>query len=281
MFERFSRSWALVKASCTVLAANKRLMVFPLLSGLCTLIVTASFLWPAAASGMLAHFDRGHMNPATAMLLFAFYLVQYFVIIFFNTALIGAVMVHLRGGNATLGDGLRVATSKLPTILGYAVITATVGMVLRAIEGRVGFLGSLIVSLIGSAWSLATFLVVPVLVNQDIGPFDAVKHSATLLKRTWGENLVGNAGIGIVFGLLMMLTILLSVVLIAAAGSTHSSALVVTVICLAVLAVLLLVVAQSALHGIYSAAVYRYAEEGEAGIGFDKALIADAFRLKA
>lgn len=281
MFERLSRSFALVKASCNVLSANKRLMVFPLLSGLCTLIVAASFLWPAFASGALTHMDRGHMTPATAALLFGFYLVQYFVIIFFNVALVGAATIHLRGGTPSLGDGLRIAASKLPAIVGYAVISATVGMLLRAIQERAGFIGRWIAALIGVAWSLATFLVVPVLVNEDVGPLDAVRNSASLLKRTWGENLVGNVGIGLAFGVLMLLVLVISFALILLAASTHAPAAIAVVLALCVLAALLLAVVQSALHGIYAAAVYRYAQEGDAGVGFEKALVADAFKLKA
>jgi len=280
MFERFSRSFSLVKASGAVLGANKRLMVFPVLSSICTLIVAASFLLPAFASGMFEHMDRGHMTPGRAMLLFLFYLVQYFVIIFFNSALIGAASIHLRGGSPTVSDGLRIATSKLPTILGYAVISATVGMVLRAIQERAGFIGRWVAGLLGVAWTLATFLVVPIIVNQEIGAFDAVKHSAQSLKRTWGENLIGNAGIGLAFGLLTMLVAVGAFALMMVAISAHSTGAVVVIVALGVLSVLVLAVIQSALHGIYAAAVYRYAEEGDAGAGFDKALIADAFKIK-
>jgi hypothetical protein len=281
MFERFSRSWSLVKASSAVLRANKRLMVFPVLSSICTLIVAASFLVPAFASGMLGHMDRGHMTPGAAVVLFLFYLAQYFIIIFFNSALVGAAMIHLRGGNPTVSDGFRIALSKLPAILGYAVISATVGMVLRAIQERAGFIGRWVVGLLGVAWTLATFLVVPVLVNQEIGPFDAVKRSAELLKRTWGENLIGNAGIGLAFGLLTMLVVVGGAALVFLAVSTHSTGAIVVVVALCVVIALTLAVIQSALHGIYAAAVYRYAEEGDAGAGFDKALVADAFKIKA
>lgn len=281
MFERFSRSWGLVKASSAVLGANKRLMVFPVLSAVCTLIVAASFLLPAFASGMFGHMDRGHMTPASAILLFLFYLTQYFVIIFFNSALVGAALVRLRGGNPTVSDGFRIAMSKLPGILGYAVISATVGMVLRAIQERAGFIGRWIAGLLGVAWTVATFLVVPVLVNEEIGPFDAIKQSAQLLKRTWGENLIGNAGIGLAFGLLTMLVVLGGVALVFLAISMNSAAAVAVVVALCVLAALTLAVIQSALHGIYAAAVYRYAEEGDVGAGFDKALVADAFKIKA
>jgi len=281
MFERFSRSWGLMKASGAVLTANKRLMVFPVLSSLCTLIVAASFLVPAYASGMLTHFDRGHMTPGSAALLFLFYLVQYFVVIFFNSALVGAALIYLRGGSPTVSDGLRIAMSKLPSILGYAVISATVGMVLRALQERAGFIGRWIAGLLGVAWTLATFLVVPLLVNQDVGPFEAVKRSALLLKRTWGENLIGNAGIGLAFGLVTLFVVLAGVALVFLASETHSAAVIAAVIALCVVAVLTLAVIQGALHGIYSAAVYRYAEEGDAGTGFDKALVADAFKIKA
>jgi hypothetical protein len=281
MFERFSRSWGLVKASGAVLNANRRLMVFPVLSSLCTLIVAASFLLPAYASGTFTHLDRGHMTPGSAALLFVFYLVQYFIVIFFNSALVGAALIYLRGGNPTVGDGLRIAMSKLPSIFGYAVISATVGMVLRAIQERAGFIGRWIAGLLGVAFTLATFLVVPVLVNKDVGPVDAVKESAQLLKRTWGENLIGNVGIGLAFGLLTILVVLAGMALVFLAISTHSVSVVVATVALCIAAVLTLAVIQGALHGIYSAAVYRYAEEGDAGIGFDKALVADAFKIKA
>src|SRR5262249_37193960 len=152
------------------------------------------FLVPLFASGAFPAMDRGHVTPVQAVVLFAFYFVQYVVIIFFNSALVGAALMHLRGERATLGDGLRIAMSRLPAILGYAVIAATVGMILRAIEERAGFIGRWIAGLLGAAWSLATFMVVPLLVSQQIGPIDAVQRSAQLLKRTWGENLIGNAG---------------------------------------------------------------------------------------
>src|SRR4029077_1080382 len=101
------------------------------------------------------------------------------------------------------------------------------------------------------------------------------------LKRTWGENLIGNAGIGLAFGLVTLLVVLAGMALVFLAISTHSTAVIVVVATLCIVTVLMLAVIQAALHGIYSAAVYRYAEEGDAGAGFDKALVADAFKIKA
>ena len=280
MFEKLSRSWALVKASASVLQADKKLLVFPALSALCTLLVAASFFVPAMLAGLFSHFDRGHMSPGRILLLFAFYLVQYFVIIFFNSALVSAALIRLRGGAPTVADGFNSAMTKLPSILIYAAISATVGMVLRALQERAGFIGRWIVGLIGLAWSLATFLVVPILVSNDINPVDAIKRSAELLKRTWGENLIGNVGIGVVFGLIMVLLIMLGVLLIVAAVASKSAVAIGLAIVLLVVAVMLMALVQSALQGIYAAAIYRYAEEGAVGGGFDQALIANAFKPK-
>ncbi|HQZ62084.1 MAG TPA: DUF6159 family protein, partial [Dokdonella sp.] len=180
MFEKFSQSWSLVKASASVLRSDKELLIFPLLSAISCIIVAATFFVPAMFAGMFSGMDREHMNPVFYLFMFAFYVVQYFVIIFFNSALIGAAMIRLNGGDPTVADGFRIAMSKLPTILGYAVIAATVGVILRALQERAGFIGRFVIGLIGLAWTVASFLVVPVLVSQDIGPIDAVKRSAEL-----------------------------------------------------------------------------------------------------
>ncbi len=280
MFEKLSRSWTLVKASAAVLRDDKKLLVYPALSALCTVIVSASFFVPAALAGIFTRHMSGHLTPGRIVLLFAFYLAQYFVIIFFNSALVAAALIRLRGGEPTLADGFNAAKARLPAILGYAAIAATVGMALRALQERAGFIGRWVVGLIGLAWSLATFLVVPILVNSDLNPIDAIKHSVELLKRTWGENLIGNVGIGVVFGLLSVVVILFGVFLVVPAIGAHSGIAVGVVIALLVLTVTLLALVQSALQGIYAAAIYRYAEEGAASPGFDRVLIANAFQPK-
>ncbi len=281
MFEKFSQSWSLVKASASVLRSDKELLVFPLLSAISCIIVAATFFVPAMFSGMFAGMDREQMNPLFYLFLFAFYVVQYFVIIFFNSALIGAAMIRLNGGDPTVADGFRIAMSKLPTILGYAVIAATVGVILRALQERAGFIGRFVIGLIGLAWTVASFLVVPVLVSQDIGPIDAVKRSAELLKKTWGQNLIGNTGIGLVFGLLFFGLVIIGGGRIVLAVSGGVLAITITAIVAVLVAFLLLVLIQAALQGVYAAALYRYATEGDAGQGFDKAMVAEAFKVKA
>jgi len=281
MAGKFSRSWALMKASAGILRSDKSLLMFPLISALCSLLVMASFLIPVAVLAVAGErAGREGLSPGAYVLLFAFYLVQYFVIIFFNTALAGSALQRLRGEPTSLGEGIAVARSRWVSILGYALISATVGLFLRALQERLGLIGRLVVGFLGLAWTVATFLVVPVLASQDIGPVDAVKRSVELLKRSWGENLIGNGGIGIVFGLLTFVAALLSVAIIAGAAATHSVAVLVVAIALVVVALVLLALTQASLQGIYAAALYRYAEEGEAGAGFDQALLEQAFRTK-
>ena len=281
MFERLSRSWGLIKASAGVLAKDKELLVFPLLSAACTLLVAAAFLLPALGLGALDGLGAGGgVSFAAYLLAFLFYLAQYFVIFFFNTALVGAAMIRLEGGDPTLRDRLRIASGMLVPILGYAAIAATVGMLLRAVQERAGFIGKLVSGALGVAWTLASFLVVPVLVARDIGPIDAVKESALLLKKTWGENLIGQGGVGLVFGLLFFLLALVGVAAIVAAAMTGSGTLIVLVVALVIAAMLLAALIQAALAGIYSAALYRYAV-GEGGSeGFDAQLLGQAFRAK-
>ncbi|HEY1137778.1 MAG TPA: DUF6159 family protein [Xanthomonadaceae bacterium] len=276
MFEKFSRSWVLVKASASVLRSDKELMLFPILSSLATLLVLATFALPVF---MLKLFDNG-FNVVGAVVGFAFYFCQYTVILFFNSALVGAATIRLEGGDPTFSDGLRIAKSRLPAILGYAAIAATVGLILQSLKNRDN---NIIVRLIGSglgtAWTLATFLVVPVLVNREIGPIDALKESVALLKKTWGENAIGNVGIGAAFGLIFVLVVLVGVALAIAAWQAAPAAGI-TVAVVAVIALLVLGVTQAALGGIYSAALYRYAVSQETPAAFQGMALEQAFSPK-
>jgi hypothetical protein len=255
-----------------------------LISAVAAVLVVVSFALPVIGLGALDGLS-GHDNPALSMATygvgFLFYVSLYFVIFFFNAALVAAAMVRLDGGAPTVRDGLRVAGSKFGNILGYAVIAATVGVVLRAIQERVGFIGRMVVGLLGVGWTVATYLVVPILVSRDVGPIDAVKESATILKKTWGENVIGQAGMGLAFVLIYGLTVVCGVVLIVAAASTGSALLMGLVAFAVVVAVVLAVLVQSALSGIYAAALYRFATQGSTSYGFDSQAMQMAFAPKA
>jgi hypothetical protein len=276
MFEKFSRSWSLVKASAAVLRADKELLWFPVISSIAALLVAATFLVPSFLSGL---FDGG-AGPASIVVGFLFYVTQFTVIFFFNSALVGAALIRLEGGDPTVADGLRIARERFGAIVGYAVIAAVVGLLIKALEERSEWLGAIVARLLGAAWTVSTFLVVPVLVAQNVGPIDAIKESFGLLRKSWGENLIGNVGLGFAFGLLTFAVILVGAGLIVAAALTAGATLAIVIGALVVIAVIALAVTQAALAGIYQAAVYRFAVDGQAPAGFDGAALQGAFRHK-
>lgn len=279
MFSRFSRSWKLIKVSMNVLKKDKELLIFPLLSSIAAIAVLASFL-PFFGLGSTAEATgvEGEGEAINLVIYGAFYLIEYFVIFFFNSALVGAALIRMNGGDPTVGDGLRIAISKLGKILGYTLIAATVGLALRAIAERVGFIGQIVVSLLGAGWTVASFLTVPILVSKDIGPLDAVRESASLLKKTWGENLIATSGFGLVFWLIYIgLFFLVGSVAVSIAGNGE---LLIAWLAVGVLAFIVTGLMHAALQGIFSAALYRYATEGDVGADFDSDTLSQVFASK-
>ena len=278
MFKKLENSWGLVKASARVLSSDTELLIFPAVSGLALVLVSASFFLPMAFLGSgISSLAQGGIGVVGFAVLFLFYLSQYFIIIFFNAALIGAASIRLNGGDPTLSDGLRIAWSRVGSIFGYALIAATVGMILKAMRERGGWLSKIVLSMVGMAWNLATFLVVPVLVSRDLGPVEAIQESARTLKRTWGEQIAGNLGLGFVFILLNVALAVVAVpVMILAVGSGQMALIVMAAVIFGG-SFLVLNLVQSALAGIYQAALYRFATTGEAGWGFEQSTLRSAF----
>ena len=275
MFRRLSNSWELTKASAQVLSADKELMIFPLISALTLLVVSAGFIAPMV---MLVDRNRDVEGPLGLAVTFAFYVVSYFVIFFCNSALVGAALIRLRGGDPTVADGFRLALGKVGVIFAYALVAATVGMALRAIQQRAGIFGRIISGLFGMAWTLATFLVVPVLVNENLGPFEAVKRSTELLKKTWGEQVVGNFGVSAVLTLAGFGLTFLFVPLTFLAVQTEKPALIIATVGGFVVSLLVLALIGATLSGIYTAALYRFASEGKMGEGFSSEMVKEAFK---
>ena len=275
---KFARTWQLMGASWRMLQQDKRLIVFPLISGVALAIVIALFAVPifvAFAGHPQAH-GPVHMTLPMYAAMFVFYFLDYFVIVFFNAALIACVLKQIDGGQPTLGYGLACAWQRLPQILGWALLTSTVGMLLRLLEEKVGFVGRIVVGLLGMAWSVTSFLVVPVLVAEGSGPIESYKRSVAMLKRTWGEQIIGNVSFGLLFGLFGILPAMILFFLAIKAGPTAMLA----VGALLVVWLVALALVQSTLQTIYQVAIYLYAANGEAPRGFDNQLVAESFREK-
>lgn len=277
MFRRIENSWALAKTSWGVLKQDRELMIFPVISGLAVVLVGSTFFGGAMLFGLDRAFEEGSAIGAIGG--FMFYLVTYTIIFFFQSALVGAALIRLDGGDPTIRDGFRIATDRLGTIIAYAAIAATVGVILRMIQERVGFLGKLLAGFGAMAWTLSTYMVVPVLVSRDVDPIEAIKQSAGLLKKTWGEQVTANLGFGAIsaiacvgiavfgtFGIVLTANIaplMIPFIIVSMVGGFIAVALV-----------------SSTLSGIYTAALYRYATTGEAPAGFDAQYMAGAFATK-
>jgi hypothetical protein len=280
MFESLRNGWEIGKQSFGVLRANKKLLVFPLLSGIACLIVLLSFALPLANSPQaqaLFNDQQAPEDPLAYVLLFAFYFVNYFVIVFFNAALVSCAILHFNGEEPTLRDGLGAAMSALPYILGWALVSATVGVILRVIESRSERVGQFVAGLLGMAWSIVTYFVVPILVVEKVGPIEAVKRSGSIMRRTWGESLSAHFGVGLIIFLLCLVALIPAVIgfLI---GNTVAvvAGLVITVVLWIVLALI-----SAAVHTIAVAALYQYAAQRTVPQGFDAQQLEGAFGARA
>ena len=289
-FERLSRGWELAGQSWDVLKRDKELVLFPILSGIACLLVIASFLLPmffipGLGQGVMGALDgdRADNNPLAARIaygavLFAFYFVNYLVIVFFNTALVSCAIIRFKGGDPTLGDGLRMASSRLPQILGWAALSATVGVVLKMIEEKTDWVGHIVVGILGTVWAVATYLAVPVLAVEGVGPVEALKRSGALIRKTWGEGLAGNFGFGII-GLLISLPGI-ALIILGGFSFAKSVALGFALVASGLFALLAASIVLSTLKQIFIAGLYVYATEQKVPNGFSTDLMRSAFAPK-
>jgi Family of unknown function (DUF6159) len=281
MFARIKTGWELAKESFGVLRHDKELVLFPLMSGAACLLVLASFAVPLLATPWFHQFfqeKQAPQNPLFYVILFAFYAVNYFVIVFFNAALVSCALKRMAGENPTVGYGLQQASGRLPQIVAWALVSATVGILLKAIESKSDKIGQLVASLVGAGWAIATYFVVPILVVEKVGPWDALKRSTSLMKRTWGETLVGNMGVGlIVFAAMIPGFLLMMVGVVAIAASPILGA---AIVVLGILWILGASLVSAAVQSILLTALYLYAAEGTVPPQFDATLLQNAFGSK-
>jgi len=264
---RISRSFELVGQSYRILMQDKELMVLPLISGLIIAVVAASFFGASFLIG------QGAPTPMFYLPVLLMYVVSYAIGIFFQAAIIAGATERMRGGDPTVASALTAARRRLGPIVMWAVVAGTIGMLLRAVQDRAGFIGKIVVGIAGATWSLATFFVVPVLVLEDRTIKDSFTQSVTVFKKTWGETMAGGAGIGIA-AFCAWLVLFAAVALLAAVIGPFAIAVFVA-------GAIALGIFFSTLQGIYVASLYRYATEGTVPPGFDRTLFDNAFVPKS
>jgi hypothetical protein len=262
---RISRGWKLTKLSLRVIRKDKEILLLPVISGIVTIALLASFVLGIFFSVGFEGVAEGSGTVAGIVMLAAFYLAAYFVAIFFNAAIIGCATIRLTGGDPTLKDGLRIAMDNIGRILAWAVVAATVGVIIKAIQQRVGIIGRIIMGALGVAWTLVTYFVVPVLIYEKLGPIQSVRRSAGLFKKTWGEMIVGNLGLGLIF----FLAGLLGIVFIAIGAVLGGGVGLIAGLVVAIVYWLILAVIKTAAEAVLVAALYNYATTGQVPAGLE------------
>lgn len=263
---RIGRSWQLMKTSFGVLRKDKEIMIFPVLSFISCVIILLSFF---AGFWFLGLPSMESSMWLWGISMIVIYFILFFIVIFFNTAIIACANIRLNGGDPTVADGLRIATQNLGRILIWAIISATIGMILQAIRQRGGWIGRIVAGIFGLAWTYVTFFIIPVLIYEKKGMASSIRRSASLFKQTWGETIVGTFGFGVIFFLLALLGIL-PIVLGAYLGSMTT---VVIGVIIAFIYWAIIGVVASATNGIYVAAMYQYATKKQLPSEFDPSLL--------
>jgi len=264
---RFQTSWEIAKRSWAVLRSDKSLAWFPVLSALASVAVIAVLGGLVAVAGIDSSPTGDSLAPIGWVLIVVAYLALAFVQTYFLAGLVAGADMRLHGQDSTVRTALDVANSKLHRLLPWAIVSATVSMIISMVE-RQGIIGRIIGSLIGLAWNLITFMTVPILVIEDLGVGAALKRSKDLFKHTWGENVIAQGGLGIVGVLVAIPGVLLFV-----AGAALGTAGLIVLGAMGLVWLLGSSVIMSALSGVYRTALYRYASTGEvpgdfAGIDF-------------
>ena len=193
-FERIGNGWSLALLSFDIIKKNKSLLVFPALSVLSILLIILSFM----IGSLILSFGEWAPGGSIFFWLLIFYFVNSAVVIFFNMALIHCTFKILNGEQASVVEGVRFSFSRIKLVLSWALLSASVGVVLKAIERKHKILTNIVSGMFGLLWSLATFLVIPVLAYENLNVTDAIKRSAFLFNRTWGEQAGATFSFGVI-----------------------------------------------------------------------------------
>jgi len=276
MFASIGQTLSLIRQSWHVLMGDRRLIVFPLLAAGALLITIGALSGIAAASGSFERLEaatsgaEAGANTTDIVLSGVMLFLAYFIVMFFNAALVATAMERLRGRPASVRYGISKASSHVPALIGWAIIAATVGLILNALRNRTdNFIGQIAVSIVGGVWAYMTFFVVPVLVVEGLGPIAAIKRSGDLLKSTWGSQVTANFGFMLIYIVAALVSFLPAALLFAVSPFLG----------IAVGAVLvgLAMGTVQALEGIFKAALYDFAT-GSVPTGFDESTMRSAYR---
>lgn len=286
MFEKLENSWKLAKECWRVLMLDKEMLMFPVFSIITTLVVTALVVYPLWAMGFFepnqtVHVDVNKIFDLSTVIKYALLsiiptYIGYVILTFFNAGLITCAFIRLCGDDPVLADGFRIAWKRLPQILTWSMIAATVGLVLRLIKGRNNFIGSMVSGMIGFGWRIASFFAIPVIVAEEKGAIDALKRSGQLVKKNWGEAITLEVGLS-VLAIPATLPFFLMVGLATSVWAT-APALGISLIVIGIVYVFLVSLVFSTLDAIAKAALYMFASGDQMPVGFNNEILENIFK---
>jgi hypothetical protein len=270
---RIKRGWGLTKKSWTLLNGNRELVRFPLYGAFATVPLAILFFGPG-----LYLLDKDSLAGAIPLLVIGVYVLSV-VGIYFSVGLAAAANMIFNGQPATVADGLAVARANFSQICGWAAISTAISVLMAVLENQGGVAGNIAARLVGMAWSLVTFLAVPVIAIEGTGPVETLKRSASIFRQRWGQQITGNIAIG---AAVFLIGVLPAAILIVAGVVLWSSAsflgAVLVVIGALIFAIAMLV--SRALSGVFGVALYRYALDGEVLGGFTQEDLESAVKPK-
>jgi len=264
-------------ASWRVVRKEPSLLAFPLFATIFGLLYTLLIVAPLGVVGWLAIGE----NTILLWVLVAIMLFGSSIgATFFGVAAAANASRVFNGEDPKIGDGIALARSRFGVIVKWALVAATVGLVLNLIGSRGGF-GAILVRMVGgAAWGIASFFALPVLALEGLGPFDTLKRSVSVVRQKWGESLVGTVGIGAVT-FLFVLAAAAVVAIGIFAGVSGLWVVGIPLIIIGAVALVAVMAVASVLRAVFTVAVFRFATEGVAVEGFDAADLERAFRSKS
>ncbi|HEU5396833.1 MAG TPA: DUF6159 family protein [Verrucomicrobiae bacterium] len=303
---RFTRSWLLFKTSLAIMAGNKKLVAFPIVTFFLTILIVLFFLAPVAlrptgdSYGSSQHWRtitqslfvqttdaNGHvthsgLSPVAVFYLAVMYFVSMFLATFFNVAFYHEIFAALSGETVSIKRGLQFATTRWKAIFLWAVFAGAVGLLIRQIEERMGLVGRIIGRFIGIAWSVASVFVVPLIVadEQNVNPVSTLKNSAGILRKTWGEGLIGYVGVNLFNGLVFLAALIVLAGAIIVSATSHNYWLIGVVAPVWLLLVVSLSYLSSVASQIYKGALFLYAANGVAPEPYSQEMLDSAWKFK-
>lgn len=270
MMRRIKLGWNLTKKSWSVLKENRSLLLFPIISGITSLIFLlvipiGAIVFTTNETVDLTAGNNGEYVAIAATVLVAY--ITTIVTIFFNVALASAVIEIFHGKEGSIKTGIALAWQRKGAIIGWALVTATVGLLLRLIAEKVPA-GGLIEAIGGFTWAVASWFVVPSLAVEGKGPWQSLKASARTIKARWGEGVVGIVSIGGIIGILLFASIMITVfgAFLLVSVSAPISAFVLFGL-IAFLVIVSLSLIASTLRQIFNVAVFLSIKENNRDVG--------------